>query len=135
MITVGLITFRGRRSKGQFLLKAPVSDFESMVTMATRQPSTDLQEDPGAQAAQLSWPSPTLAADCKDGGITVRNLGLGPSGASGVISPAGLWTAMPWGVGESTWMSGWGHSGRSVMTELTGDKEQWVSTRVLVSSQ
>lgn len=28
-------------------------------------------------------------------------------------------------------MLGWGHSGRSVMTELTGDKEEeWISTGV-----
>lgn len=91
--------------------------------MATRQPTTGLQEDPRAQAGELSQPSLRLAADCKDGGITVRNLGLGHTVASGVIGAAGLWAAVPWGVGESTWMSGWGGS---VMTELAGDKEQWI---------
>lgn len=44
----------------------------------------------------------------------------------GLIWVVGVWTAVLWGVGETTWMDtlfpGWGLSGRSVIAEPTGDK-------------
>lgn len=55
-------------------------------------------------------------------------LGLSHSPGCGLIWVVGVWTAVLWGVGETTWMDtlfpGWGLSGRSVIAEPTGDKQE-----------
>lgn len=60
---------------------------------------------------------------------TLPRLGVSHSTPSGVIWVVGVWTTVLWGVGETTWMEtsespGRRLSGRSVMAEPTGDKQE-----------